>query len=591
MKTILLSLLAVTLCTTLAQAQVSVPDWAKKAVWYQIFPERFRNGDPKNDPTAADAQVSNSDWHISPWTSDWYKLQPWEKKRSDKFYDVVFDRRYGGDLEGIIDQLPYLKSLGINAIYLNPVFESPSLHKYNTSTYIHIDHNFGPDPAGDLKIMSEENPADPGTWKWTSADKLFLTLVKRVHSLGMHIIIDGVFNHVGTDFWAFKDVERNQQRSKYKDWFVVTSWNDSTKGTKFNYNAWWGVKSLPVFRKDTITGLVHGPYEHIMAITKRWLAPDGNPKNGIDGWRLDVPNEVPHPFWKDWRKVVKSTKPDAYIAGEIWDDASAWLKGDEFDAVMNYRFAKAVMKFFIDKKTSITPTQFDSTLRADRGAYPENTDYVLQNLIDSHDTDRLESMIMNPDRDFNSNDSPRSNPNYDVFQPDAAAIQRQELIALFQMTYVGAPMVYYGDEAGMWGATDPDERKPMLWSDLKYDSQLSGPFGQSSPQNAGYLFDKKLFEFYSTLIHERESDPALTVGSYKTLYADNTRRVFVFERLFGSMEAIVGFNLSDENQSVEVPVSNKSATYEEKLTSDRIKPLNGVIRIQIKPDWGTLLTN
>ncbi len=270
MGRIMLLWTAITIAALTAGAQVSmpgqsaVPEWAKKAVWYQIFPERFRNGDRANDPTAIDAQAGNPLWRVSPWTSDWYEIQPWEKsgesrdaalvgKVSNKFYDVVFDRRYGGDLEGVIDELPYLRELGINALYFNPVFESPSLHKYNTASYAHIDHNFGPDPTGDLKIMSEENPNDPSTWKWTSADMEFLKLVKEAHGMGMKVIIDGVFNHVGTDFWAFRDVKKNQQKSKYKDWFVIKSWTDSAKGTKFDYAGWWGVKSLPIFRKDSVT--------------------------------------------------------------------------------------------------------------------------------------------------------------------------------------------------------------------------------------------------------------------------------------------------------------------------------------------------
>ena len=518
-------------------------------------------------------------------------VQPWEKKISDKFYDVVFDRRYGGDMEGVIDELPYLKKLGVNAIYFNPVFESPSLHKYNTATYIHIDHNFGPDPAGDLKIMSEENPADPTTWKWTSADKEFLKLLKEAHKMGMHVIIDGVFNHVGTDFWAFKDVEKNQQKSEYKDWFVIKSWNDSTKGTKFDYEGWWGIKSLPIFRKDTITGLVHGPYEHIMAITRRWMEPNGNPRDGVDGWRLDVPNEVPHVFWKDWRKLVKGINPDAYISGEIWDNAAPWLKGDEFDAVMNYQFAKAAMKFFIDKKLAITPAQFDSTLQALRNYYPDSIDYVLQNLVDSHDTDRLESMIMNPDRDYNADDSPRNNSKYDIAKPDAAAIQRQKLIVLFQMTYVGAPMIYYGDEAGMWGATDPDDRKPMLWADLKYEDEKSSPIAGITRTDDKNVFNKSLFDYYRKLVHERESNPALTIGSYKTLVADNQKKVFVFERESGKHTAIVGFNLSGEKQIVNINLSEEGKMYKDVLSSKSIRVRKNVFHIEIEPKWGVLLVN
>ncbi len=596
MKRLLVLSTLITICVTTAEAQV--PDWAKKAVWYQIFPERYRNGDSQNDPTASDARVSGREWHISPWTSDWYKLQPWEKEFvktqnlvSQLFYGVVFDRRYGGDLEGVMDELPYLKKLGVNAIYFNPVFESPSLHKYNTASYIHVDHNFGPDPKGDLKIMSAEDPANPSTWEWTSADKEFLTLLKKAHEMGMHVIIDGVFNHVGTDFWAFKDVERNQERSKYKDWFVIKSWSDSTKGTKFDYAGWWGVKSLPIFRKDTITGLVHGPFEHIIEITKRWMAPNGNPKNGIDGWRLDVPNEVPHPFWKDWRKVVKGINPDAYIVGEIWDNASAWLKGDEFDAVMNYQFAKATMRFFIDRRLAITPTRFDSTLRSIRDSYPDSVNFVLQNLLDSHDTDRLESMILNPDRGYNADDSPRNNPLYNISKPDAAAIHRQMLIVLFQMTYVGAPMVYYGDEAGMWGPTDPDDRKPMLWPDLKYEDERSSPIPGMKKTNDKNIFNSDLFDYYRKLIHERISNPALTTGDYKILAADDQRKLFVFERENGNRIAVVGFNLSDREQSLEINPGKVATSFRDVLSRGTLTTKNGLLHLNIKPGSGVLLVN
>ncbi len=593
MNRVMFAVLAVAVSTSMAVGSMpdssGVPAWAKRAVWYQVFPERFRNGDTANDPTARDAEVNGAYYHISPWTSDWYKLQPWERKASDKFYDVVFDRRYGGDIEGIIEELPYLRNLGINAIYLNPVFESPSLHKYNTASYIHIDHNFGPDPKGDLKIMAEESPNDPSTWKWTSADREFLKFVKKAHEMGMKVIIDGVFNHVGTDFWAFKDVEKNQQKSKYKDWFVIKSWSDSAKGTKFDYAGWWGVKSLPIFRKDSITGLVHGPYEHIMEITKRWMEPDGNYRNGVDGWRLDVPNEIPHPFWIAWRKLVKGINPEAYITGEIWDNARPWLEGDQFDAVMNYEFAKAIVKFFINKHLAITPSQFDSTLQTIRGMYPGDVNYVLQNLIDSHDTDRLASMIVNPDRAYDSADSPRNNPAYDVRKPDATEVRRQKLIVLFQMTYVGAPMVYYGDEAGMWGADDPDDRKPMLWPDMKYADEKTSPVpGVRRPDDRN-VFNRNLFDYYQLLIHERISNPALTVGSYKTLVADDYRKVFVFERKSGSHTAIVGFNLSEEMQPVKVALSGEKEDFKDILSSKGFRSKAGSLSFEIEPGWGVLL--
>ncbi len=321
------------------------------------------------------------------------------------------------------------------------------------------------------------------------------------------------------------------------------------------------------------------------------MDPNGNPKDGIDGWRLDVPNEVPHPFWIDWRKEVKGINPDALIIGEIWDNASAWLKGDQFDGVMNYEFAKAVMKFFVDKKIAITPEQFDSTLAAIRHMYPDSVDYVLQNLVDSHDTDRLASMIVNPDRSYNGDASPRNNPNYKVRKPDAKEIQRQKLIVLFQMTYVGAPMIYYGDEAGMWGATDPDDRKPMLWPDMKYQHEKTSPLpGMTRPDDKN-VFNWNLFDYYSRLVHERESNPALTIGTYKTLIADNARRVFAFEREYGNQTAIIGFNLSKVDQKLNLRLEAKEKSFKDVLSGRKFSAMNNRLQVGIKPGWGVLLVN
>ncbi|MGA7838256.1 MAG: alpha-amylase family glycosyl hydrolase, partial [Ignavibacteriaceae bacterium] len=233
-----------------------VPEWTKTAVWYQIFPERFANGDKSNDPTPHDMEGAwpyrtPNGWEISPWTSDWFKLQSWEAANGHDFYWNSGVRRYGGDLQGVIDHLDYLKKLGITAIYFNPLFESPSHHKYDTGMYHHIDNNFGPNPKLDEKIWASENPGDPETWKWTSADRLFLELINKCHKMGMKVIIDGVFNHVGTTFWAFKDVVKNQQKSKYKNWFKIKSWdNPETPQNEFEYEGWNGVKDLPEIKKD-----------------------------------------------------------------------------------------------------------------------------------------------------------------------------------------------------------------------------------------------------------------------------------------------------------------------------------------------------
>lgn len=178
------------------------PEWAKTAIWYQIFVERFQNGDPNNDPTLQNIKGSwphkkPASWEISNWTSDWYQQTDWEKETGKDFYTTVQMRRYGGDLQGVLNQLDYLQSLGINALYFNPLNDSPSLHKYDARSYHHIDVNFGPDPEGDLQIIASETPNDPNTWKWTSADKLFLKVIEEAHKRNIKIVLDYSWNHTG----------------------------------------------------------------------------------------------------------------------------------------------------------------------------------------------------------------------------------------------------------------------------------------------------------------------------------------------------------------------------------------------------------
>ncbi|MCB0749925.1 MAG: alpha-amylase, partial [Ignavibacteriae bacterium] len=255
-----------------------VPQWASEAVWYQIFPERFNNGDKNNEPKPIDLAGGwpyniPEGWQNHPWTSDWYKLQPWENNGHD-FYWNAGVRRYGGDLQGVINKLDYLQNLGITDIYFNPVFESPSLHKYDASSYHHIDNNFGPDPEKDRQIWSQENPIDPTTWQWTTADKLFLELIKEAHNRNIRVIIDGVFNHVGNTFWAFKDLIEKQEKSQFKDWFSIKSFDDpNTPENEFDYEGWYGVKDLPEIKEDE-NGLVEGAANHVHDVVKRWMDPN-----------------------------------------------------------------------------------------------------------------------------------------------------------------------------------------------------------------------------------------------------------------------------------------------------------------------------
>ncbi len=494
-----------------------------------------------------------------PWNSDWYELQPWERADGHDFYWNAGTRRYGGDIQGIIDHLDYLQSLGITAIYLNPIFDSPSLHKYDTRMYHHVDRNFGPDPSGDITLMESENPDDPATWKWTSADRLFLKLVHEVHARGMKIILDGVFNHVGTSFWAFQDVVKNQQRSKFKDWFIIRSWdNPKTPVNEFVYQGWNGVKDLPEVNKNGAYGLADGFAEHIHAVLRRWMAPNGNPSDGIDGWRLDVAEKVPIKFWRQFRIWVKELNPNAYISGEIWwedwqknemFDASPWLQGDAFDGVMNYRFARAIKQFVADKKNQISPQAFADSINTLLQEYPRENFLALLNLLDSHDVDRVASQIINPDRWYDHYANPGQNKGYDVRKPTSQERLKQRLMVGIQMTMPGSPMVYYGDEAGMWGGDDPDCRKPMVWPDIQYQVERSDPLSRKR-QPDSVSFDNDLFSWYKQLIDIRKNFTMLSLGDLKFVEIDNKKSLIAYSRTVGKETVIVVINNNDDQNTV-----------------------------------------
>lgn len=577
-----------------------VPLWAKKAVWYQIFPERFRNGDPSNDPRLEDTKGSwphdsTSPWHVSPWTSDWYELQPWEKLNGKDVWFNIQRRRYGGDLQGVLDKLDYLQKLGVNAIYLNPVFASPSLHKYDGLMYHHIDPNFGPDPEGDRRLIDTEDPGDPATWHWTAADKLALRLVSEVHRRHMHIIFDGVFNHIGMASPFFQDVVKHQQQSKYKDWFDIKSWEDPVAGTHFDYNGWFGVKELPDWRQDQ-NGIVPGPKDYIFAITRRWMAPDDRVADGIDGWRLDVAYCVKHPFWKDWSRLVRRINPRAYMTAEVIDTVEAnkpFLQGDEFTAVMNYNFAFATSEFFIDRKHRISASEFDRRLRTLREAYAPSIAYGMQNLFDSHDTARLASNIVNRDR-VEYRDWPKycdlskgSDRQYRTTAPDEDDRRVQRLMVLFQMTYVGAPMIYYGDEAGMWGANDPDCRKPMVWDDLHYRDEAYLPDGSLNAKPDRVAFDHDLFAWYQKLIAIRRGSDALQLGAFKTLLTDDAHGIYSFLRSQGPQQVVVVLNNSQSGRTCHVSVP--PGTYRDMLQNRTLSARDGRLNLFVGSVSGAIL--
>lgn len=539
-----------------------VPDWVADAIFYQIFPERFRNGDKSNDPTRESLESADvpASWAISPWTADWYSRSDWEQEIGDNFYESgVFHRRYGGDLQGVLDKLDYLQSLGINAIYFNPVFYARSLHKYDGSSMHHVDPYFGPDPEGDFEIMASET-SDPKTWQWTAADKLFLQLIEQLHRRSIRVIIDGVFNHTGRDFFAFADLIKNQEKSPYKQWYIVQHLdNPATPNNEFRYKSWWGFETLPEFADNASRDDLHpGPKQYVFDITRRWMDPngDGNPVDGIDGWRLDVANEVPPKFWKDWNTLVRKLNPQAYTVGEFWDNARDHLVNGRFSGSMNYHgFAFLVKGFLIDGR--LTAHDFGRQLEQRLQEYPEPMQFALQNLIDSHDTDRLASMIVNsndanyrqPDRyDFDVSEvvSPRSSAEYKVSAPNQRQRRIQKLVALMQMTYLGAPMIYYGTEAGMWGADDPCDRMPMVWNDLEYDDQTSDPLGRPrSPDPV--TFHDELFKFYQSVVKLRLDTPALRRAPFELVAHDDAAQFLAFRRKFEGHSLLVAINRGEED--------------------------------------------
>jgi glycosidase len=562
----------------MSPANLDVPAWAADAIWYQIFVERFRNGDPSNDPTPRDIEGATderapSGWLPTPWSHDWYRQEPWAAGTGKDFYATVYSRRYGGDLQGIMERLDYLQDLGVTALYLNPVNDAPSLHKYDARNYRHIDRNFGPDPRGDEALMAAEDPTDPTTWRWTAADSLFLNLVREVHRRGMRIIMDYSWNHTGISFWAWKDVLAKQRASRFADWYEIERFDDrATADTnEFRYRGWVGVPWLPEWKKiGRPPGKTHGPIEGnlvpgvrdlVFNVSRRWLDPngDGDPSDGVDGFRLDVAEMVPLGFWRDYRRFVRSVNPEAYLVGEVWWqkwpdslwDPAPWLKGDVFDAVMNYRWYTPTRAFFAQAPRALTAKAYAASLDSlATGIEPAHVK-AMMNLTASHDTPRFSTSIYNPGR-YKYHNNPREDPGYRIDRPDERTSRLQQMILAQQFTYVGAPHIWNGDEVGMWGADDPDDRKPMVWADQRYEDEVAHPFGRARRRDR-VVPDTALFRVYRDLAALRKQNLRLMVdGKLNWLITDDQRGVLVYDRVLGNQRAIVAFNVSDVPQEFSV---------------------------------------
>ena len=357
----------------------SVPRWVAGSVMYQIFPDRFFNGRPDNDPPGT---------------------VPWDSVPTLTSF-------FGGDLEGIRRRLDYLADLGVGAIYLNPIVQAPSPHRYDASDYLQVDPALG----------SQED---------------FRRLAQELHRRGMRLILDAVFNHTGETFWAFQDVVRRGPQSPYYHWYFIHRWPIVRQPP--SYACWWGLPHLP--KLNTSHPEVR---EYLFQVTRHWM------ELGADGWRLDVPNEVEGDFWQVWRALVKRLNPQAYIVGEIWHDAAAWLGGDQFDAVMNYVLRDALLDFFVRRTT--TGARLAEVLHAQAARYPAPAVFALMNLLGSHDTERILTV----------------------------AGQQEGLVRgmfAWLFTWPGIPCVYYGDEVGMTGGKDPDCRRTFPWDESRQRVRL-----------------------------------------------------------------------------------------------------------------------
>ncbi len=451
------------------------PAWVHDAVFYQIFPDRFANGDLTNDP------IGTCPWGEAPTRENFF----------------------GGDFQGIIDKLPYLKDLGITAVWFNPIFESVSNHKYDTADYLRVDDSFG-----DLGKFRE--------------------LVDALHAEGIRVILDGVFNHTGDEFWAFQDIIEKGPASRYVNWYYIHDF-PVRRHPKPNYEAWWGFADLPKLNMDNPE-----VRRYILDVVTFWIK-----EVGIDGWRLDVPNEVDHPFWKVFRGHVKSINPDAYIVGEIWRNGSPWLMGDEFDAVMNYVFRDAVLDFFARRKSSTS--ELVASLEKLKADYPAQASAALLNLLGSHDTERVLTM----------------------FEGDR---RRMVPVVVFEMTYPGAPMVYYGDEVGMTGLKDPGCRATMIWEER--------------------LQDRDLLALHKALIRLRRGSAALRRGDMRWLLVDDSTKTFAFSRTREDETVVVAVCAGEREVALDLVMpagsgdAGSAAVFSDALTGRAYPVVDGRLKVR-----------
>ncbi len=474
------------------------PDWVKNAVFYQIFPDRFAWSPKVEKPS---------------------NFEPWDSEPTVHGFK-------GGDLMGVVEKLDYLQDLGINAIYFNPIFQSASNHRYHTHDYYQVDPLLGGNEA-------------------------FKLLVEEAHKRDIKIVLDGVFNHASRGFFQFNHIMEVGKDSPYVDWFHIHGYPLNAFEGKPNYECWWGLPALPKLNTDNPQ-----VRRYIFDIARYWI------EQGADGWRLDVPFEIDDDeFWREFRDVVKTANPEAYIVGEIPCEAQRWMAGDQFDAVMNYQITHAALGFFGGKQIDyelasgmmglgeaekFTAENFAKRTEELLQIYPYEFALAQMNLLDSHDMPRFLSLV-------------------------SGNVKRLSLAYLFILTYPGAPSIYYGDEIGLTGGKDPECRKTFPWDENEWNTDL-----------------RDQLKSYIAL---RNANPVLRTGAYKVIYAHDG--VIAYTRKNEEQTMLVILNANDSPKTVTIPTGDAFAvgTKLKSQLSDRelVVTINGIEDLELKCLSGLVL--
>lgn len=436
-----------------------IPEWCSTQIYYQIFPERYKNGDRKNDPQ------STVKWGSSPTA-----------------YNYM-----GGDIAGIIKSLDYISDLGVTCLYLTPVFKGTSNHKYDTVNYYEIDECFG----------SKQQLKD---------------LVGECHKRRIRILLDGVFNHCGFYFPYFQDAVENGKKSKYVNWFFINGFPVKTEPP--NYECVGNFKWMPKLNLENPEVM-----RYFINVGKYWIK-----ETGIDGWRLDVADEIESSFWESFRKELKSEYPDIVLIGETWGDAGRLVLGNRLDSAMNYIFKDAVTDWVA--KGTIRANTFDHRINYMLSHYSEETNNVMYNLIDSHDTSRF-------------------------LYECHGDIRKMKIAVAFMMMFVGCPAIFYGDEIGLTGNNDPGCRCAMEWDTGKQNLELK--------------------DWYKKMILIRKSSPLFTKGRYMTNICGSKHNVFGFMRYLKNQSAYVVLNRSKVTREIYIPLKDEKGVFQEQITGSTLK--------------------